>query len=327
MNAIHAGEIKGLLSICFNPLVSLPDADFTRRALDRLEHFTTIDFFLSETGHHADLILPGSLHEEDEGTVTTLEGRVVKINEAKPPPGNARRDWEIICDIARRLGKGRYFPYTSTREMFDELRVASKGSLADYFGITWERVVEERGVFWPCPTDGHPGTPRLFEGGRFHHPDGRARFIATPWRPPAEVTDFDYPIWLTTGRVISQYLSGAQTRRIGPLVDQYPEPLCEMHPRLAESLDVIDGDMVRLTSRRGSMVVPAKVVSTIRPDTVFVPYHWPGEKSANLLTHRALDPVSKIPEYKVSAVRVEKAGGRGDTRDDRDLTLHLGRQE
>jgi assimilatory nitrate reductase catalytic subunit len=324
MNAIHAGEIKGLISICFNPLVSLPDADFTRAALDRLEHFTTIDFFLSETGHHADLVLPGSLHEEDEGTVTTLEGRVVKINEAKPPPGDARRDWEIICDIARRLGKGHYFPYNSTREMFDELRLASKGSLADYFGITWERVVEEQGVFWPCPEEGHPGTPRLFEGGKFHHPDGKARFIATPWRPPAEVVDDDYPIWLTTGRVISQYLSGTQTRRIGPLVDQYPEPLCEMHPRLAEELGVADGDLVRISSRRGSMVAPAKVVSTIRPDTVFIPYHWPGDRSVNLLTLRALDPVSKIPEYKVSAVRVEKTGGRGDTRDDRDLTLHIG---
>ncbi|CAN5804777.1 assimilatory nitrate reductase catalytic subunit [soil metagenome] len=326
MNAIHAGEIKGLLSICFNPLVSLPDAGFTREALDRLEHFVAIDFFLSETAHHADLVLPGSLHEEDEGTVTTLEGRVVKINAAIPPPANARRDWEIICDIARRLGKGRYFPYTDTEQIFDELAAASAGSAADYAGITWERVVAEQGVFWPCPAEGHPGTPRLFEGGRFHHPDGKARFLPTPWRPPAEETDEDYPVWLTTGRVISQYLSGTQTRRIGPLVDQYPEPLCEMHPQLADSIGVNDGDLVRVTSRRGSMVAPAKVVETIRPDTVFIPYHWPGAQSANLLTQRALDPVSKIPEYKVSAVRVEAAGGRGDVRDDRDLTLHLEEQ-
>ncbi len=326
MEAIHAGEIKGLLSICFNPLVSLPDAGFTRQALDRLEHYTVIDFFASETAHHADLILPGSLHEEDEGTVTTLEGRVVKINAAIPPPGNARRDWEILCDVARRLGRGRYFPYTSTEEMFEELRIASRGGSADYGGITWRRVVEEQGVFWPCPTEDHPGTPRLFEGGRFFHPDGKARFLPTPWRPPAEEPDASYPVRLTTGRVISQYLSGTQTRRIGPLVDQYPEPLCEMHPRLAESIGVVEGDLVRVTSRRGSMVAPAKVVATIRPDTVFIPYHWPGDKSVNLLTLRALDPVSKIPEYKVSAVRIEKAGGRGDTRDDRDLTLHLGRQ-
>jgi assimilatory nitrate reductase catalytic subunit len=323
MDEIHAGEIKGLISICFNPLVSLPDANFTRAALDRLEHYTAIDFFVSETAHHANLILPGSLHEEDEGTVTTLEGRVVKINAAKPPPGNARLDWEILLEIARRLDSP-YFEYSSTEEIFEELRVASSGGTADYTGITWQRVVDEQGVFWPCPEEGHPGTPRLYEGGRFYHPDGRARFIPTPWRPPAEEVDDEYPVWLTTGRVISQYLSGTQTRRIGPLVDQYPEPLCEIHPRLAGSLGISDGDLVRVSSRRGSMVAPAKVVETIRPDTVFIPYHWAGDKSANLLTIRALDPISKIPEYKVAAVRIEKTGGTGDTRDDRDMTLHLG---
>ncbi|MGA7272221.1 MAG: molybdopterin dinucleotide binding domain-containing protein, partial [Acidimicrobiia bacterium] len=253
-----------------------------------------------------------------------LEGRVVKINEATPPPGEARRDWEIICDLARRLGRGRYFDYSSTEQMFEELRVASKGGSADYYGITWKRVEEEQGVFWPCPTEDHPGTPRLFEGGRFFHPDGRARFIPTPWRESAEVPDDDYPLYLTTGRVISQYLSGTQTRRIGSLVDQYPEPLCEMHPRLAEGLGVNNGDMVRITSRRGMMTAPAKVVETIRPDTVFIPYHWPGDRSANQLTQRAIDPISGIPEFKVSAVRVEKATGRGDVRDDRDLTLHEG---
>jgi assimilatory nitrate reductase catalytic subunit len=322
MDAIHSGEIKGLLSICFNPLVSLPDANFTREALDKLEHYAVIDFFLSETAAHADVVLPGSLHEEDEGTVTTLEGRVVKVNQAIPPPGEARRDWEIICDLAARLGQGRYFEYSSTEDIFEELRRASRGGTADYYGITWSRVVEEQGVFWPCPEEGHPGTPRLYEGGRFYHPDGRARFIPTPWRESSERPDEEYPIYLTTGRVISQYLSGTQTRRIGALVDQYPEPLCEMHPRLAEQLGVEDGDMVRLTSRRGSMTAPAKVVSSIRPDTVFVPYHWPGEKSINLLTKRALDPISKIPEFKVSAVRVEKADGHGEVLDDRDLTLH-----
>ena len=322
MDAIHSGEIKGLLSICFNPLVSLPDANFTREALGKLEHYAVIDFFLSETAAHADVVLPGSLHEEDEGTVTTLEGRVVKINEAIPPPGGARRDWEIICDLAARLGKGHYFEYASTEEIFDELRLASRGGTADYYGITWPRVVEEQGVFWPCPEEGHPGTPRLYEGGRFYHPDGRARFIPTPWRESSETPDAEYPIYLTTGRVISQYLSGTQTRRIGSLVDQYPEPLCEIHPRLAGQLEIEDGDMVRLTSRRGSMTAPAKVVSSIRPDTVFVPYHWPGEKSINLLTKRALDPISKIPEFKVSAVRVEKIEGHGEVQDDRDLTLH-----
>ena len=309
MNAIHAGEIKGLLSICFNPAVSLPDTNFTNEAMNRLEHHTAIDFFLSETAFHADVVLPGSLHEEDEGTSTTVEGRVVKLNAAKAPPGEARLDWEIICDLANRLGRGEYFGYTSTREIFEELRIASSGGTADYRGITWDRIEDEYGVFWPCPTEGHSGTPRLYEGGQFAFPDGKARFNAVSYRPPAEVVDDEYPIWLTTGRVISQYLSGTQTRRIKPLVDQYPEPLCEIHPRLAESLGIADGDQVEVTSRRGSMTAPAKVVATIRPDTVFIPYHWAGRHSANQLTHRDLDPVSGIPEYKVSAVQVRRVGG------------------
>lgn len=310
VEAIHRGEIKALLSICFNPVVSLPDTAFTKEALDKLEFYGIIDFFLSETAFHADVVLPGSLHEEDEGTSTNVEGRVIKLNPAKAPPGEARLDWHILLDIAERLGKGHHFPYQDAEQIFEELRVASKGGTADYSGITWDRVEQELGVFWPCPEEGHPGTPRLFEGGRFYTPDGRANFHPVPFREAAEVVDDDYPVWLTTGRVISQYLSGTQTRRIGPLVAQYPEPLCEIHPRLADQHGITEGDLVRVTSRRGSMELPAKVVTTIRPDTVFIPYHWAGRQAANQLTNRALDPVSKIPEYKVSAVRIERIEAR-----------------
>ncbi len=326
VEAIHDGEIKGLLSICFNPLVSLPDTTFTREALDKLEFYAVIDFFLSETAHHADVVLPGSLQEEDEGTVTTVEGRCVKINAAVHPPGQAKRDWEILLDMARRLGKGHYFDYSGTEEMFDEMCRASSGGSADYAGMTWDRIVDEQGIFWPCPEPGHPGTPRLFEGGTFFHPDGKAKFFPIRYRDPAEVVDDEYPIWLTTGRVVSQYLSGTQTRRIAQLVEQYPEPLCEIHPRLAATVGVESGDRVTVTSRRGSITVPAKVVETIRPDTVFIPYHWPGDKAANVLTNRALDPISKIPEYKVSAVRVEKAAGTTavSITDTRDTRLHDG---
>jgi assimilatory nitrate reductase catalytic subunit len=322
VEAIHAGEIRGLLSICFNPVVSLPDSAFTREALDKLEFYAVIDFFLTESAWHADIVLPGSLHEEDEGTSTSAEGRVIKLNPAISPPGGARRDWEILLDLARRLGVGDLFDYSSTREIFDELRVASHGGTADYYGITWDRVEEEMGMFWPAPEIGHPGTPRLFEGGRFYTPSERASFHPVVYRPPAEVVDDDYPVWLTTGRVISQYLSGAQTRRIAQLVRQYPEPLCEMHPRLAAEHGITNGDIVRLTSRRGTMTLPANVVATIRPDTVFVPYHWAGDRSVNQLTNRALDPVSKIPEYKVSAVRLERVGPGGTAVDERDLGLH-----
>lgn len=307
MDAIRDGTVKGLLSISFNPLVSLPDARLTREALDRLECYTAIDFFLSETARHADVVLPGSLHEEDEGTVTTGEARVVRIRQAVPPPGQARRDWEIIVDLARRLGKGDFFPYAEPEDIFRELTFASKGAPVDYSGITYHKIEQQQGVFWPCPAPDHPGTPRLFEDGRFAFPDGRARFHAFEYRPPAEDTDADYPVVLTTGRVVSQYLSGTQTRRIGPLVEQCPEPYVEMHPALAERIGVAGGERVRVVSRRGEVTMPALVVRTIRPDTVFIPYHWPGAKSANLVTNRALDPISKIPEFKVCAVRVERA--------------------
>src|SRR5262249_2810160 len=302
---IHRGEIRGLVSLCFNPLVSLPDTTFTRAALERLDFFVAIDFFLSETARHADLVLPGSLHEEDEGTVTSAEGRVIRIRKAVDPPGDAQPDWKIICALARRLGQGERFAFDSPAEIFDELSRISRGGVADYGGITWERIERDMGVFWPCPTADHPGTPRLFEGGRFHHPDGKARFHAVEYQPPAEDVDAEFPIILTTGRVVSQFLSGTQTRRIGPLVDQYPEPRVEMHPRLAERLDVRDGNRVRVTSRRGQLELPAHVVATIRPDTVFIPYHWPGDQSANRLTLRAYDPIAGIPEFKVAAVRVE----------------------
>ncbi|HEY7180442.1 MAG TPA: molybdopterin oxidoreductase family protein [Blastocatellia bacterium] len=322
---IDRGEIKGLLSICFNPKVSLPDNNFVARALDKLEFYVAIDFFLNESAHHADVVLPGSLQEEDEGIVTQIEGRVIKINKAVDPPGDAKQDWRIIQDIARATGRGRGFTFNEPREILDELRVASKGYVADYSGVTYEKIERQGGVFWPCPSDDHPGTPRLFEkgswnpiakgAGPFYFADGKARFNVAAYTPPAEDVDEEYPIILTTGRVVSQFLSGAQTRRIGPLVDQYPEPRIEMHPRLAEKLGLKDGDWATVESRRGRVTLRAQVVTTIRPDTVFIPYHWAGAKSANQLTVAAQDPISKIPEYKVCAVRVRKAEAAPDWAD------------
>jgi assimilatory nitrate reductase catalytic subunit len=163
------------------------------------------------------------------------------------------------------------------------------------------------GVFWPCPSLDHPGTPRLFEDRKSLHDDGKFRFLLTPYRESGDPLDRDFPIYLTTGRVVSQYLSGTQTRRIGALVDQYPEPRVEIHPRLAEQHGITDGDWTVITTRRAEIVLRAMVVRTIRPDTVFIPYHWGGAKSANKLTHRTLDPRSKIPEFKVSACRIGKA--------------------
>jgi assimilatory nitrate reductase catalytic subunit len=325
---IDKGEIKGLLSICFNPKVSLPDNQFVARALDKLEFYAAIDFFLNDTARHADVVLPGSLQEEDEGTVTQIEARVIKINKAIDPPGEARQDWRIIQDLARGLGRPHGFTFASPREIFDELRTASKGGIADYSGITYEKIERQMGVFWPCyshdprtgePTPDHPGTPRLFERdsynpvargkGPFWFPDGKARFNVAAYLPPKDDVSAEFPLFLTTGRVVSQFLSGTQTRRIGPLVQQYPEPRLEMHPRLAAKLGIADGEWAVCESGRGAITLRAQVVTTIRPDTVFIPYHWAGPKSANVLTVAAQDPISKIPQYKVCACRVRKAEG------------------
>jgi len=304
---IEIGKIKALLSISFNPLVSIPDSARTRKALETLEHFTAIDFFLSETAQHADVVLAGSLQEEDEGTVTTGEGRCVRLRPVVRPPAEARVDWHIIADLARRLGAERHFAHETAADIFEELTAASAGGPIDYSGMSYKRIENEMGIFWPCPAPDHPGTPRLFANGHFAHPDGRAKFHAFPYRPPAEEVDAEYPFFFTSGRVVSQYLSGSQTRRIGTLVDQYPEPLCEIHPLLAKRLGIGDGDLIRVSSRRGHIEVPAQIVKSIRPDTVFIPYHWPGKKAANQITNRALDPISKIPEFKVCACKLEKA--------------------
>jgi len=307
--------------------VSLPDSTFVTRALEKLEFYVAIDFFLNDTACHADIVLPGSLQEEDEGTVTQVEGRVIKINKAIDCPGAARQDWRIIQDIAVALGRPHGFTFSSPRDIFDELRRASKGGVADYSGITYEKIEAQMGVFWPCysedpetgkPTD-HAGTPRLFErgsynpvakgSGPFYFPDGKARFNVADYRPAVDDVSDEYPLFLTTGRVVSHFLSGTQTRRIGPLVDQYPEPRIEMHPRLAEKVGIRDGDWSMAETRRGAITLRAMVVTTIRPDTIFIPYHWPGEKSANRLTVAAQDPISKIPQYKVCGCRVRKAPG------------------
>ena len=322
---IDAGEIKGLLSLCFNPIVSLPDNAFIRRCLEKLEFYVAIDFFLNDTARYADIVLPGSLQEEDEGTVTQVEGRVIKINKAIECPGEARQDWRIVQDLAHALGRPHGFTFSGPREIFDELRRASKGGVADYSGITYEKIDAQMGVFWPCysedPRTGlaidHAGTPRLFEPGSynpvgkgegpFYFPDGRARFNVAEYRPAVDDVSAEYPLFLTTGRVVSQFLSGTQTRRIGPLVKQYPEPRIEMHPRLAERLGIADSDWTTVETRRGAITLQAMVVTTIRPDTIFIPYHWAGPKSANQLTVAAQDPISKIPQYKVCGCRVRKA--------------------
>ncbi|SEG81517.1 assimilatory nitrate reductase (NADH) alpha subunit apoprotein [Thermomonospora echinospora] len=295
---------RALLLFGSNPVVSAPRADRIEERLNALDLLVVSDFVLSETARRADVVLPTMQWAEESGTLTNLEGRVLRRRRAVPAPAGVRSDLEILAALAGRLGAPGTWS-TEPAEVFDELRAASAGGPADYSGITYQRIEKEGGVFWPCPAEDHPGTPRPFLD-RFHTPDGRARFIPVEHgRGAAEGIDEDYPVYLTTGRVLAHYQSGAQTRRIGPLVEASPEPFAEMHPDLADRLGVTDGMDVRVTSRRGTVVVRARLVESIRHDTVFIPFHWAGEGRANLLTNPALDPTSRMPEFKVCAVRVE----------------------
>jgi assimilatory nitrate reductase catalytic subunit len=295
---------KALLLFGSNPVVSAPHATAVEERLNALEFLVVADFVPSETALRADVVLPTTQWAEETGTVTNLEGRVLLRRAALPRPALARGDLEIVAALAERLeAPGRFS--VEPAEVFDELRAASAGGVADYSGITYERIVAEKGVFWPCPGEGHPGTPRVFLG-RFPTPDGRARAVPVEHRGPAEETCGDYPLYLTTGRVLAHYQSGAQTRRIRALVDAVPEAYVELHPDLAARLEVADGAPVRVTSRRGSAVVAARVTGTIRHDTVFMPFHWAGAARANLLTNPMVDPLSRMPEFKVCAVRVER---------------------
>jgi assimilatory nitrate reductase catalytic subunit len=291
-------------------MVSLPDTNRVRQSLEGLDFYVCIDFFMSEGSRYADVVLPGSAWSEDEGVTCNSEGRVVKINKANEPPGEAKADWWIVQEIARRMGREKYFNFNSAGEIFDELRVASKGGNADYYGISYEKIDRQNGVFWPCPSEDHPGTPRMFEDLKFYHPDGKAKFHAVEYIGADEKPDEEYPFILTSGRVVYQYLSGNQTRRIGFLVQQCPEPYVEIHPDTAVKMNIADGERVKVLSRRGEGVFPALIVRTIRPDTIFIPYHWGEQLAVNQLTNPKLDPTSKIPEYKACAARIEKIHAR-----------------
>jgi assimilatory nitrate reductase catalytic subunit len=305
IHLMAGGEIRSCLIACSNLMVSLPENEVVKRALQRVDPLIVVDFFLSETAELADVVLPGTVWCEDEGTTTNLEGRVIKINQAAAPPGESREDWRIVSELARRLGRGQFFPYQSAREIWDELRNASRGGVSDYYGITWEKIDEQGGVFWPCPSLDHPGSPRLFTE-RFGHPDGKAKMFPIPYRPPAEEPGKDYPFRLTSGRVVYHYLTGNQTRRLGYLNSQAPEPWVEIHPQAAARLGIVNDEVVRVRTPRHSMELKALVVPTIRPDTLFVPYHYGHEHSVNQLTNPAVEPNAKIPEYKVCAATVEK---------------------
>jgi assimilatory nitrate reductase catalytic subunit len=296
--------VHALLVFGSNPVNSAPHAGHIEERIAALDFLAVSDFFLSETAEHADVVLPSAQWAEEDGTMTNLEGRVILRRRAADPPPGVRTDIGILSALAARLGKGRFFP-SCPAAVFEELRAATKGGVADYSGITWERIAGEDGVFWPCLAEDHPGTPRLFLD-RFSTPDGRARFHAVEYQGPAEEPDHEYPLYLTTGRLLTHYQSGTQTRRIDELMKSAPEPFVQIHPSMARTYGIREGESVRLKTRRGSALMTARLTTSIRMDTLFVPFHFSGSGRANLLTNAALDPVSRMPEFKVCAASIEK---------------------
>ena len=293
------GEVRGLLSISNNMSISAPDLNRVDEQMHALEHVVIIDPFLSEATRHADVVLPGTTFAEEEGTITTIEGRVVRCDQAVAPVP-LRSDIDVFRNLAGRLGVRRHFDFVRGREIFEEMRRVSAGGPNDYAGITWERARD--GVFWPCPDESHPGTPQLYTD-RFEHPDGRARFHPTSHVAPPVVTDADHPYVLTTGRHLAQYLSGNQTKRIPAQQRLAPGPYVELHPSTAEALGLAGDDRVRISSRQGSSTVPWKPNDRLRPDTVFMAYHW---RECNVLVAADLDPTSKIPGFKYTPVALTR---------------------
>ncbi|TNH31288.1 nitrite reductase [Micromonospora orduensis] len=304
---------RALLVFGSNPVVSAPRAARIERRLRDLDLLVVADLLLSETAALADVVLPTAQWAEEDGTMTNLEGRVLRRRALRPPPPGVRTDLAIISDLAARLATddsaaadaAARFP-ADPSTVFAELRRASAGGAADYAGISWDRIDTADGVHWPCPSEDGPDTPRLF-ADRFATPDGRARFHPVDHRPAAEEVCATYPLHFTTGRVLAQYQSGTQTRRVAALRRAAPEAFVELHPDLAARLGIDDGDPVLVTSRRGELRAPARLSAGIRPDTVFAPFHWAGAARANSVTNDAVDPISGMPEFKVCAVRVEKA--------------------
>jgi assimilatory nitrate reductase catalytic subunit len=302
--------VRALLVFGSNPAVSAPASESVAAGLGSLDLLVVADVFLSETAAMADVVLPAAQWAEEDGTTTNLEGRVLLRRRAFPAPAGVRTDLEILRAIAERVGAGAYFAFDGAREVFDELRRASAGGMADYGGITYERLAGGQGIHWPCPDESHPGTPRLFLD-RFPTPDGRARFHAVGHEPPAEEPCDEYPLVLTTGRLLGQYQTGTQTRRVPRLEQMAPGPAVQIHPATARRHGVADGDELELATRRGTARFVARVTPAIREDTLFAPFHWPGAGCANRLTNPALDPVSGMPEFKVCAVSIAGASREG----------------
>lgn len=292
----HSGEIKALYIIGENPLVSDPDLNHAQKSFSRLDFLVVQDIFLTETAQMADVVLPSKCFAEKDGTFSNTERRVQRVRKAVDSPGSAKDDWKITCEIATRMGYA--MSYKDSETIFKELA----GVTPSYAGISYARIADE-GLHWPCPTPEHPGTPILH---REQFTRGKGLFHAIDWIPPAEVVDAQYPLYLTTGRVLYHYHSGTMTMKSDGLNERSPESFVEITRHDAQRLDLADGDRVTVASRRGSIQARVCISRKAVDGTVFIPFHFV-EGAANKLTHAALDPVCGIPELKVCAVKLFKA--------------------
>ncbi len=283
-----------------------PNATNINNKLAELELLVVCDAFLNETCENAHVVLPIAQFGEEEGTMTNLEGRVILRQRVRPPPSGVRTDIEILCALSQRLGVERGFSFASAEAVFDELRLATRGGKADYSGIDYDKIRTSQGVFWPCPAPDHPGTPRLF-AERFAFPSGRARFHAVPYRPAAEVPDDDYPLYFTTGATRSTTTAARRRGWSRRCVTPSPNPCCRStHAWQPVSVSCkASSSWSRVGA--GSVSFAVRISADIRPDTLFAPFHWGGRQAANLLTIPALDPLSRMPEFKVCAVRARAA--------------------
>ena len=292
----HDGELKALYIIGENPLISDPDLNHAKKSFKNLDFIVVQDIFMTETARLADVVLPARCFAEKNGTFTNTERRVQRIRKAVEPPGQARKDWQIICDLSTRMG----YPmsYAASSEVMAEIACVTPA----YAGINYDRI-EHEGIHWPCPIPTHPGTPILHTGSFAR---GRGLFHALEWVAPAENTDKDYPMYLTTGRVLYQYHTGTMTMKSDGLNDRAPECFVEISAEDAKSYGLGDGTVVEISSRRGNIQASIKISDHAVTGTIFIPFHF-AQAAVNKLTNAALDPISGIPEYKVCAVKLLKA--------------------
>ncbi|MFA9418177.1 formate dehydrogenase subunit alpha [Natrinema sp. HArc-T2] len=305
----HEGNLRGMYIVGENPALSEPDIEHAREALEALDFLVVQDIFMTETAEHADVILPAATSPEKHGTFTNTERRIQRVRPTATPPGNARQDWEITQELANRLGYD--WSYDHPREIMAEISDVT----TIYGGVSYERLEagDQHGLQWPCPTDDHPGTPYLYdyEEGNFNFDDGRARFVPADSGQPGEIPDEEYPLTLTSGRVLYHWHTGQLTRRVEGLMSHVGESFVEIHPHLADRLEIDDGDYVHVESRRGEIVVRAQLTDRVDAGTLFIPMHF-AAGAVNTLTQETFDPQSGIPEYKVTSVRVTPLGSETD---------------